>query len=113
MTEVIAGKLDGDTPEACVIKESLEEAGLAITNPRQVYHCFMSPGAVAERLSLFIADYDSRRPRGESGGIADEGEDIEVLEPSLRDALDLVRRGEIIDAKTIILLQHVALDWLR
>jgi nudix-type nucleoside diphosphatase (YffH/AdpP family) len=113
MTEVIAGKLDGDTPEACVIKESLEEAGLAITNPRQVYHCFMSPGAVAERLSLFIADYDSRRPRGESGGIADEGEDIEVLELSLRDALDLVRRGEIIDAKTIILLQHVALDWLR
>src|SRR5215475_6331188 len=67
LTEVIAGKLDGDTPEACVIKESLEEAGLAIANPRRVYHCFMSPGAVTERLSLFLADYDSEQTR-KSGG---------------------------------------------
>jgi nudix-type nucleoside diphosphatase (YffH/AdpP family) len=109
LTEVIAGKLDGDTPETCVVKESLEEAGLTITNPRQVYHCFMSPGAVAERLSLFLADYDSERPRTRSGGVADEGEDIEVLDLPLADAIDLIRRGEIVDAKTIILLQHAAL----
>lgn len=110
LTEVIAGKLDGDTPESCVVKESLEEAGLAIINPRRVHHCFMSPGAVGERLSLFLADYDSQRTREPAGGFADEGEDIEVLELSLRDALDMMRRGEIIDAKTIILLQHAALE---
>jgi len=113
LTEVIAGKLDGDEPEACVIKESLEEAGLKITNPRQVFHCFMSPGAVTERLSLFLADYDSEQMRLSSGGFADEGEDIEVLELSLRDAFDLVRHGEIIDAKSIMLLQHAMLERLR
>lgn len=110
LTEVIAGKLDGDTPECCVVKESLEEAGLTITNPRRVYHCFMSPGAVMERLSLFVADYDSDQMRRSGGGFADEGEDIEVREMSLRDALDLIHRGEIVDAKTIILLQHAALE---
>ena len=110
LTEVIAGKLDGDTPERCVVKESLEEAGLTITNPRQVYHCFMSPGAVMERLSLFVADYDSDQMRKRGGGFADEGEDIEVREMSLRGALDLIHRGEIVDAKTIILLQHAALE---
>lgn len=108
LTEVIAGKLDGDPPEVCVVKESLEEAGLAITNPRRVFHCFMSPGAVTERLSLFLADYDSTQMR--QSALADEGEDIETLELSLRDALDMMRRGEIIDAKTIILLQHAALE---
>ena len=113
LTEVIAGKLDGDTPEICVIKESLEEAGLTIENPRRVYHCFMSPGAVTERLSLFLADYDSQQMRKDAGGFADEGEDIEVLELSLKDALDLIGRGEIVDAKTIILLQHAALEILR
>jgi nudix-type nucleoside diphosphatase (YffH/AdpP family) len=113
LTEVIAGKLDGDTPEACVIKESLEEAGLAITNPRLVFHCFMSPGAVTERLSLFLADYDSEQMRDGGGGFADEGEDIEILELSLRDAFDLVRRGEIVDAKSILLLQHAMLERQR
>jgi len=112
LTEVIAGKLDGDTPQACVFKESLEEAGLAITNPRLVFHCFMSPGAVTERLSLFLADYDSDQARQSGGGFADEGEDIEVLEMPLHEALDLVRRGEILDAKTIILLQHAVLERL-
>ena len=112
LTEVIAGKLDSDTPQACVIKESLEEAGLMITNPRRVFHCFMSPGAVTERLSLFLADYDSEQMRHSGGGFADEGEDIEVLELSLREALDMVRHGEIVDAKTIILLQHAALEKL-
>ena len=110
LTEVVAGKLDGDTPEACVIKESLEEAGLTITNPRQVFHCFMSPGAVTERLSLFLADYDSAQTRHTGGGFADEGEDIEVLELSLPDAFDLIHRGEIVDAKSIILLQHAMLE---
>lgn len=113
LTEVIAGKLDGDTPEACVIKESLEEAGLMIANPRRVFHCFMSPGAVTERLSLFLADYDSEQARHSGGGFADEGEDIEILELSLCEALDLVHRGEIVDAKTIMLLQHAALERLR
>lgn len=110
MIEAVAGKLDGDDPEACVIKEAIEEAGIRIHNPRRVLHCFMSPGAVKERLSLFVADYDSSAPRMKGGGHEHEGEDIEIIERPLSEALDMVAKGEIIDAKTIMLLQWLALN---
>jgi nudix-type nucleoside diphosphatase (YffH/AdpP family) len=109
LVEAVAGKLDGDEPEACVVREAMEEAGIVITRPQLVTHCFMSPGAVKERLSLFLADYDSTAPRQKGGGHADEGEDIETFEVSLDEALAMVARGEIIDAKTIILLQAAKL----
>lgn len=107
--EAPAGKLDGDDPQTCVIKEAMEEAGAHIFNLRRMFHCFMSPGAVKERLSLFLADYDSAEPRAEGGGHKSEGEDIEVLEITLDEALVMAGRGEIVDAKTIILLQAAKL----
>jgi nudix-type nucleoside diphosphatase (YffH/AdpP family) len=111
LVEAIAGKLDGDPPEACVAREAMEEAGLRIGNLRLVTHCFMSPGAVTERLSLFAADYDGSAPRlGTGGGIRHEGEDIEAFEVTLREAMTMVDRGDIIDAKTIVLLQWAALN---
>ena len=110
LIEAIAGKLDGDDPERCVVKEAEEEAGIRIRNPRRVFHCFMSPGAVKERLSLFVADYDSTAPRLKGGGDAQEGEDIAMIELLLDEAFALVARGEIIDAKTIMLLQWAALN---
>jgi len=109
LVEVIAGKLDGDTPADCVTREALEEAGVAISKPRLVTHCFVSPGAVKERASMFLADYDSVAPRAKGGGHEAEGEDIEVLEMPLTDALGMVARGEIVDMKTILLLQAAAL----
>ena len=72
----------------------------------------MSPGAVTERLSLFVAEYDSAETRGVGGGNEQEGEDIEVLELPLAMALQMVARGEIVDAKTILLLQWASLDGL-
>ena len=109
LIEVIAGKLDGDTPEVCVTREAMEEAGVAITNPRLVSHCFTSPGAVKERASAFLADYDSTAPRAKGGGHEHEGEDITVLEVSLDEALAMITNGEIVDMKTIMLLQAAAL----
>jgi len=109
LVEVVAGKLDGDTPPDCIKKEALEEAGIAISNPKLVSHCFVSPGAVKERVSLFLAEYDSAAPRAKGGGHEDEGEDIEVLEMPLDDALKMVERGEIVDMKTILLLQAAKL----
>ncbi len=47
---------------------------------------------------------------GDGGGLAAEGEDIEVLEWPLARALQAIRDGEIMDAKTIMLLQHLALN---
>jgi nudix-type nucleoside diphosphatase (YffH/AdpP family) len=109
LVEAIAGKLDGDDPQACAIREAIEEAGVTISNLRLVSHCFISPGAVKERLSLFLADYDSAAPRGKGGGHEQEGEDVEVLEMPLDDAFAMIASGDIIDIKTIALLQAAKL----
>ncbi len=111
LVEVVAGKLDGDTPPDCIRKEAMEEAGIAISNPKLVSHCFVSPGAVKERVSLFLAEYDSTAPRAKGGGHEDEGEDIEVLEMPLDDALKMLERGEIVDMKTVLLLQAAKLGY--
>jgi nudix-type nucleoside diphosphatase (YffH/AdpP family) len=110
LIETPAGKLDHDDPEGCVTREAMEEAGVAIHDVRLVTHCFMSCGAVKERLSLFLASYDSTAPREKGGGHIEEGEDIETLEISLDAALAMITTGEIVDAKTIILLQAAALQ---
>jgi hypothetical protein len=73
----------------------------------------MSPGSVTERLTFFIADYTPADRISDGGGAADEGEDIEVLEITLDKALAQVRDGRIIDAKTIMLLQHLKLEMLE
>lgn len=113
LLEVVAGKLDGDDPVTCVHKEAMEEAGVVISDVRLMSHCFMSAGAVKERLSLFLARYDSTLPRATGGGHAHEGEDIAVLEMTLDAAMALIANGEIIDAKTILLLQAAKLENLR
>jgi nudix-type nucleoside diphosphatase (YffH/AdpP family) len=109
LVEVIAGKLDGDAPLDCIVKEAMEEAGVTIAKPRLVTHSFVSPGAVKERVSLFLADYDSSAARAKGGGHEAEGEDIVVLEMTLDEALSMIARGEIVDMKTILLLQAAKL----
>jgi nudix-type nucleoside diphosphatase (YffH/AdpP family) len=110
LVETIAGKLDGETPETSIAREAMEEAGIVITHLKLVTHCFVSPGAVKEQVSCFLADYDSTAPRQKGGGQEQEGEDIEVLELSLDEALAMAARGEIIDMKTILLLQAAKLE---
>lgn len=110
MVEAIAGKLDGDTPNDCIVKEAMEEAGVTITDPRLVSYCFASPGAVKERVSLFLADYDSTAPRAKGGGEESEGEDIIVMEMRLEEAFAMIASGEIADLKTIALLQAAKLE---
>ena len=107
LIEVIAGALDDDDPETCARREAMEEAGIEVGELKQVFHCFMSPGAVTERMHLFVGRYSARASAG--GGLQDEGEDIEVLELPLAEALAMVESGEIADAKTILLLQYAAL----
>jgi nudix-type nucleoside diphosphatase (YffH/AdpP family) len=110
LIEAIAGKLDGDTPLDCVTREAMEEAGVTIANPRLVSHCFVSPGAVKERVSLFLAEYDSTAARAKGGGHEHEGEDITVLEITLDEALAMIASGEIVDMKTVLLLQAAKLS---
>jgi len=48
----------------------------------------------------------------EGGGAADETENIEVLEMPFSKALEMIKSGEINDAKTILLLQYAQLNSL-
>ena len=109
--EACAGKLDGDGPEACARKEALEETGYRVGRMEQAYDCFMSPGSVTERLSLFVGIVEGQAETV-GGGLEDEGEDIEVIRLPFATAMKLVETGEIADAKTILLLQYAALKGL-
>lgn len=109
LTEVCAGLLDKDDPEACIKREAEEEAGFVVHNPRRVFEAYMSPGSVTEKVFFFVAEYDHKHRTSAGGGDEKEGEDIEVLEIPLEQAIEMVRHGEILDAKTIMLLQYAKL----
>ena len=107
--ETAAGMLDDASPEARVRTEAEEEIGYRLGEVRKIFEAFMSPGSVTERLHFFVAEYDSSMRIGSGGGLADEGEDIEVLELPIEQALAMIPDGRIVDAKTIMLLQYAAL----
>ncbi len=113
MIEVPAGLLDEADPETRIRAEAEEEAGYRVGNVRKVCEAFMSPGAVTERLHLFVAEYDPGDKVSDGGGLEHEGEDIEVFELDFDDAMAMVADGRICDAKTIMLLQYAALNLFR
>lgn len=103
--EACAGKLDGEDAETRIIKEMEEELGYRIAKVERLFALYVSPAAVAEKIEFFICSYSPADKVSEGGGLADEGEDIEVIETSLQQANAMISRGEIIDAKTVILIQ--------
>lgn len=109
LIEACAGLLDDLDPEAAIRREAEEELGYRLGEIHRVLDAFMSPGSVSERLAFFTARYSPADRIFKGGGKPEEGEDIEVLEPGLDEALAMVRSGDIADAKTIILLWHIKL----
>jgi nudix-type nucleoside diphosphatase (YffH/AdpP family) len=109
LIEAAAGLLDEADAESRIKSEAEEETGYRPKNIHKVCECFMSPGAVTERLTLFTGEYDADSRSGKGGGLEDEGEDIEVIELSFDEAIAMVADGRICDAKTIILLQYAQL----
>lgn len=109
LIEVCAGVVDDGDAEATALKEAAEELGCRLSRVERVFDAFMSPGTMTERIACFTASYSPADRVSPGGGEAAEGEDIEVLELPLSRALDMVATGEIVDAKTIILLQHARL----
>jgi nudix-type nucleoside diphosphatase (YffH/AdpP family) len=113
LVEVIAGALDNDAPDVCARREAMEEAGVEVSDLKEVFHCFMTPGAVTERMHLFVGTYSEKSRATKGGGLQDEGEDIAVLEMPLTDALAMIANGEIVDVKTIALLQWAQIQQLN
>jgi ADP-ribose pyrophosphatase len=102
--EVPAGKLEpGETPESCVARELEEETGYRARRVVRTGEILTSPGFTDERIHLFCA-YDLE-PGVKSHETA---EVIQVHEVPFTQAIDMIARGEIIDAKSIAALHHAA-----
>lgn len=110
LTEVPAGTLDDPTPEEGIRREIEEETGYRVRDVTRVFEAYMSPGSVTEKLYLFTARYSPVDRVAEGGGLHHEGEDIEIVELPFTEAVMMLKRGEIRDAKTIIMLQYAALN---
>ncbi|MDY0910735.1 NUDIX domain-containing protein [Microbacterium sp. CFBP9034] len=110
LVETAAGLLDDDDPATAIRREAAEETGVEVGELEHVWDVYMSPGSVTERLHFFAAPYDGGGRIGERGGLAHEGEHIELLEPGIDEALAMIRDGRIQDAKTIMLLQWAVLE---
>ena len=113
LIEAAAGLLDNETPELRIRAEAEEETGYRLGAITKIFEAFMSPGAVTEKLHFFIAEYEPSMRVGSGGGLASEGEEIEVLELPIDQALAMIADGRIADAKTIMLLQYAALNIFR
>jgi nudix-type nucleoside diphosphatase (YffH/AdpP family) len=110
LIECCAGLLDKNNAEDCIRRETEEETGYQITNVKKVFEAYMSPGSVTEILHFFIAEYTNDMKVGDGGGLEEENENIEVLELPFTEALQMIRAGEIRDAKTIMLLQYAQIN---
>ncbi|MNE95241.1 GDP-mannose pyrophosphatase NudK [compost metagenome] len=93
--------------------ELIEETGYDVSALTHLFDVYMSPGSVTEYLAFFIGEYSEKQKVSSGGGSAEEGEDIDVMQVALSNAMAMILSGEIRDAKTIILLQHLAIRVLQ
>lgn len=112
MIEACAGLLDENDPEECIKRETQEETGYRITEVKKIMEVYMSPGSVTEIIYFFTGAYSADMKISEGGGVESEHENIEVLEMSFTQAIEMVKNGEIKDAKTIMLLQYAQINGL-
>lgn len=111
--EACAGAIDNnDSALETIIRETEEEVGYRINDAKQVLTAYMSPGALTEKMYLFIAEYNESMKIAKGGGLECEDEEIEVLEIQFSETLEMIKNEEIIDAKTIMLLQYALINEL-
>ena len=110
LIEACAGLLERDNAADCIVREAHEETGYRIDKPQKIFEAYMSPGSVTELLHFFIAEYADADKTGEGGGLASEQENIEVLELDFATAYAMIAAGDIVDGKTIMLLQYAKIN---
>jgi nudix-type nucleoside diphosphatase (YffH/AdpP family) len=113
LIETPAGLLDDDDAETAIRREVEEETGYRVSDISHLFELYMSPGSVTERVSFFAAEYDQTDRIAEGGGVVAEGEEIEVVEVTLDEALTQVTNRHIVDGKTVLLLQWAAMERVR
>ena len=100
LIELPAGTIDPpEEPVTTAVRELQEETGFAATQWQELPGFFMSPGILRERMHVFVAEGLS-----EGAPARESGEDIDNLIVAWDEALAMIDRGEIEDAKTICAL---------
>lgn len=103
--ELPAGTIDpSELPLMCAKRELEEETGYKAKNLRPLLEFYSSPGISNEKMYVFLAENLVKGTQK-----LDENEQIEVVAVSWTDILDMLKKGEIVDGKTIAALLHYAL----
>lgn len=108
LIEVCGGILEDPDPTVTLRNEAREELGLELTSFHKAFEAYSTPGSACEKVHYFVGTYSAAQRLHPGGGLAHEGEEIEILEIPLTDALAQVQRGAILDARTITLLLYLA-----
>ncbi|QNF33488.1 NUDIX hydrolase [Adhaeribacter swui] len=106
MLEIVAGMHDNpnESLEAAACREIEEEIGYAVDTIIPIATYYSSPGAFAEKISLFYAEVSHKKSEG--GGLAEEHENIEIVEVAPPDLSTL----PLNDGKTLIAVQWALLQ---
>jgi ADP-ribose pyrophosphatase len=98
--ELPAGSVDeGETPEQAARRECHEEIGLVPETIIRLHALYPTPGYCDEQMIFFRV---SGLAKTDEQAHVDEDEDIEAKTFELRDVREMIRRGEIVDMKTIV-----------
>lgn len=110
LLETPAGLLEeNESPEEAMLREIKEETGYEVTAVEKVFEAYTSAGSLTERVYFYIAPYSQEQKVAKGGGLEEEGEELDVIELPLSKAVQMVENGEIMDAKTILLIQYAQL----
>lgn len=112
LIEACAGKIENEDHEETVKREVIEETGYKIESLQKIFESYMSPGSVTELIHFYVAPISEEMRISEGGGLAEEMENIEVLEIKFNDAYSMIDSGQMKDAKTIMLLQYAKINQL-
>ncbi|MBA2745785.1 MAG: NUDIX domain-containing protein [Flavisolibacter sp.] len=113
LLEVCAGIVEeAEEPAVTMKREILEETGYQVENLVKVYEAYSSAGVLTEMLSLFTGTYSSGNKKAQGGGLKEEGEEIKNVELDFDEAIEMLKKNQIRDVKTIILLQYMLINHL-
>ncbi|MFO7735896.1 MAG: NUDIX hydrolase [bacterium] len=103
--ELPAGKTDsGESPENTLTRELEEETGLRPIFLKEMFRGYVSCGYTNEFMHYFISRVEKIPPE-ERKLFPDKDEEIILIEKTPEEAKEMINQGEIIDAKTIMLIQ--------
>jgi len=108
--EACNGMVSSGDPEQCALREVEEETGHRLLRLEPITSVYASPGGSLEKIHIFLGEYDETTRVSPGGGLGHEGEDIQLLEIELQLAMQWIRDKVIIDARTIVALQHLHLS---